>query len=190
MKAGAVTLAGEPADPGAMAWLIIVYRLPPKPSSLRSLVRRQLTAAGAVYLSRACAAAPTGPAERVMRRARATIAAAGGSAVLLRARALSGGPEIVAAFNSARDLKYETIITSCRDAAGELETMIAAGEFRYEQLSDSGAALKRLDARYRAVARHDLLGAAKAAGAAAALDGYRSLLERYARSIDAGDDAP
>ena len=133
-----------PADSGAAAWLVLVYRLPPKPPSLRSLVHRKLTAVGAVYLTPACATALAGPAERVMRRMRATIADAGGSAVL-RARALSGGPEIAAAFNAARDREYETIITSCRDAAAAIETMLAAGEFRSGQLPDSDATLKRLD---------------------------------------------
>jgi hypothetical protein len=172
-----------PADSGAVSWLVLVYRLPPKPPSLRSLVHQKLTAAGAAYQSRACAAAPVGPAECVMRRVRATITAAGGSAVLLRARALSGGPEIAAAFNAARDREYTAIITTCRDAAGTIE----ASDFRYEQLPDSDAALKRLDTRYRAVARHDLLGAAKAIDATAALGRYRSLLDQYARRLDARD---
>jgi len=178
-----------PAGSGAVAWLVLVYRLPPKPPSLRSLVHRKLTAGGAVYLAPACAAAPAGPAERVMRRVRATIAAAGGSAVLLRARALGGGPEIAAAFNAARDRDYETGIAGCRDAAAAAETILAAGEFRSGQLPDSDATLKRLDTRYRAAARHDLLGAAKAAHAAAALDRYRSLLDLYARCLDAADSA-
>jgi len=67
--------------------------------------------------------------------------------------------------------------------------MLAAGEFRSGQLPDGDATLKRLDTRYRAAARHDLLGAAKAAEAAAALDRYRSLLDQYARCLDAGDSA-
>lgn len=176
-------------DPGAVAWLVLVYRLPPKPPSLRSLVHRKLTSAGAVYLSPACAAAPAGPAERVMRRMRATITAAGGPAVLLRARALSGAPEITAAFNAARDREYETIIISCRDAAVAIETMIETGNFSRGQLPGSDAAVERLDARYRAVARHDLLGAAKAADAVAALERYRLLLDQYFRYFDAGGNA-
>lgn len=84
-------------------WLVLVYRLPPKPDGLRALVRRRLTAAGAVYLTAACAIAPAGPAERAMRRMRATILDAGGSAVLLRADAISGAQEITAALDTARD---------------------------------------------------------------------------------------
>jgi len=56
-------------------------------------------AIGAVYLSRACAAAPSsGHAERMLRSLRAMIRSAGGSAVLLRVRAVAGEAEMTAAF--------------------------------------------------------------------------------------------
>jgi len=82
----------------AATWLILTYRLPAKPASLRAAVRRKLTAADAVYLSSACAIAPLSrPAERAMRLIRATISGAGGSAVLMAARALSREMELTGA---------------------------------------------------------------------------------------------
>ena len=95
-----------PEDADSVTWLILVYQLPAKPAGLGALVRRRLTTAGAVYLSRACAVASAGPggrAERVMRRMRATIADAGGTAMLLRAVALGGQEQIIAAMETARD---------------------------------------------------------------------------------------
>jgi hypothetical protein len=85
------------ADAEGLTWLILVYQLPSKPAGLKALVRRKLTAAGAVYLSRACAVASAGRAERVMRRVRATIASAGGTATLMRAVALGGEEQIITA---------------------------------------------------------------------------------------------
>ena len=87
-------------DADSLTWLILVYQLPARPAGLKALVRRKLTAAGAVYLSRACAVAPAGPGartERVMRRMRATIASAGGTAMLMRAVALGGEDQILTA---------------------------------------------------------------------------------------------
>jgi hypothetical protein len=131
----------DPADTGAAAWLVLVYQLPAKTSALKMMVHRKLSAAGAVYLSRACAyltrvcaAAPVGPAERVMRRMRAMITDAGGSAVLLRTRALVGEPDLTAAFTAACDREYEDIIAACRDAVTAIEAMTAAGDFRYQKL--------------------------------------------------------
>jgi hypothetical protein len=164
----------DPAGAGPVTWLVLVYQLPAKTSALRAMVHRKLSAADAVYLSRACAAAPAGPAERVMRRMRAMITDVGGSAALLRAQALVGEPDLTAAFNAARDREYDGIITGCRDAVTAVETMAAAGDFRYEQLREHDAGLKRLNARCRAMREHDMLGASKAPEAASALAGYRT----------------
>ena len=179
-----------PADAGTAIWLVLVYRLPAKPAGLKATVHRKLTAAGAVYLSRACAAAPVGPAERVMRRMRATIAGAGGSAVLLRGPALLGRPDITAAFNAARDREYDDIITRCQDTVASIEAMIAAGDFRCERLSDSDAGLKQLDARYLAAGERDVLAAGKAQQAASALARYQSVLDEYSRCLDAAMKDP
>jgi hypothetical protein len=47
----------------------------------------------------------------------------------------------------------------------------------------------RLDARYRAAARHDLLGAAGPQMPRAPLEWFRSVLDGYARRLDAGASA-
>jgi hypothetical protein len=173
-------------DGAAGNWLMLTYHLPARPASLRATVRRKLTAAGAVYLSAACAAAPwSGPAERVMRRMRATITSAGGSAVLLGGRALVGEPELAGAFNAVRDREYEDIIACCRDAAAGVEAMIAACEFSYLQLWSGDIAFRRLSARCQAVRDRDLFGARQAQAAESALAGYRSALDEYAARVHA-----
>jgi hypothetical protein len=93
-----MTAAADAAkDADGLTWLILVYQLPAQPAGLKAVVRRKVTAAGAVYLSRACAVAPAGRAERMMRRMRATIASAGGTAMLMRAVALGGEEQIITA---------------------------------------------------------------------------------------------
>lgn len=170
----------------AVQWLVLTYRVPAKPPSLRARVRRKLSAAGAVYLSPACAAAPlSGPAERAMRRARAAITAAGGSAVLLAGRALIGESELTGAFNAVRDVEYEDVIAGCRDAVAELEELAAARDFRYQLLWDKDVDIRQVAARYRAVRRQDLLGAPQGEAAEAALARYRSALDEYAARIKA-----
>lgn len=167
---------------------MLTYQLPEKPTSLRAVVRRKLSAAGAVYLSPACAAAPlTGSAERVMRRMRATITDAGGSAVLLTGRALAGEPDLAGAYNAARGVEYADIVAGCRDAVAGLEALTAAGEFRYQPLWDGDIGLRRLSVRYRAVRDQDRFSAGHAEAAAAALDSYRSVLEEYASRVYATD---
>jgi hypothetical protein len=179
------------ADGNAADWLVLTYQLPAKPTSLKVTVRKKLTAAGAVYLSSACAVAPlSSPAERAMRRMRATISRAGGSAVLLSGCALAGEPDLTGAFNAIQDREYEDIIGGCRDAVGDLETLTEACEFCYQQLWDKDIGLRQLSARYRAVQGRDLFGARQAQATASALAGYRSALNHYARRVYAADSWP
>jgi hypothetical protein len=179
-------------DEGSVTWLVLVYQLPAKPAGLRALVQRKLTAAGAVYLSRACAVAPAGRAERAMRQLRATIADAGGAAVLVRAAALGGEDQITGALEAARDHEYDDIIAGCRDGLAAIEASIEARDFRYEQLWDIDARLKRLDARYRTMSDRGAAGTGdggKAREAASALARYRSALDAYASGVYATDNA-
>jgi hypothetical protein len=178
-------------DAGVGAWLVLVYQLPAKPAGLKSLVHRRLTAAGAVYLSRACVAAPAGPAERVMRRMRAMIADAGGTAVLLRAVALGGEEQITAALETARDREYDDITARCRDGLASIEALIEARDFRYEQLWENDTRLTRLEVRYRAMSTRGTAGAAagRARETASALARYRSALDEYSSGVYATDSA-
>ena len=178
-----------PEDAGGVTWLVLVYQLPAKPGGLKTLVQRKLTAAGAVYLSRACAVAPAGPAERAMRRVRAAIADAGGTAVLVRAGTIGGEEQIIAALEAARDHEYDEITADCRDGLGSIETLIEARDFRYEQLGEIDRRLKRLDARYRTMSARGSTGGGKAREAASALATCRAALDEYASSVYATDSA-
>lgn len=179
------------SDGNVLDWLVLTYQLPAKPASLRAAVRRKLTAAGAIYLSSACAVAPlSGPAERAMRRMRATITGAGGSAVLLAARALAGEPALTGEFNALCDREYQDIIGDCHDAVADLEALTAVGEFRYQQLWGMDIGFRRLSARYRAARGRDLFGAEEAQAASSALIKYQFAVDDYARGVYAADSRP
>jgi len=175
----------------AATWLVLTYRLPAKPASLRAAVRRKLTAAGAVYLSSACAIAPLSrPAERAMRRIRATISGAGGSAVLMAARALSGEMELTGACNAVCDREYQAVIDDCLAAVAELETLKAACELRFQHLRRQDIMVRQLTSRYRAVRSRDLFAARLAQDAESALVGYRLAIDEYAGLVLAVDSGP
>jgi len=178
------------ADPAAVTWLVLVCRLPAKPAALKGMIRRRLTAAGAVYLSPAVTVVPSsGAAERVLRRVRHVITDAGGSAVLLRGEAIGGAAEMTAALNRACDREYQDIIVGCGDAVTSIEALTAAADYRFEQLWDRDAALEQLTARYAAIRQRDTLGAGQAQAVASALAGYQAALDEYARHVYATDAA-
>ena len=116
----------ESAGPG---WLLLIYRVPPEPTRLRSTVWRRIKSLGAIYLQNSVAALPASPAnERSLRKLRREIVDMSGTAILLAAGALAGEAEVRGAFVTARNEEYAEIID--RDVFG------ASGREACEQFLD------------------------------------------------------
>ncbi len=173
--------------PGRVAWLVLAYRLPAG-SGLKAVIRRKLTAIGAVYPANAVATLPASPAaERTFRRLRNMIGQAGGSAQVLRAEAIQGELDLVAAFNAAREQEYREIIAGCSDVVTAIEAMTAAGHFCYADLGEKDAELKRLSVRNETIRARDALGAANARAAAYSLARSHAVLDEFARRVYKAD---
>lgn len=176
--------------PGRVAWLVLAYRLPAN-SGLKTTIRRKLTTMGAVYPANAVATLPASPtAERAFRRLRSMIGEAGGSAQVLRAEAIEGEPDLVAAFNAAREREYGEIIAGCDDVIAGIEAMTAADHFRYADLGDKDAELKRLSVRMETIRGRDILGAANAGEATSSLVRCRMVLDEFAGCVYKTDVVP
>ena len=172
------------------SWLVLVYRLPAR-SGMKTAIRRRLTAIGAVYPANAVAAMPSSPAaERVFRQLRSMIDQAGGSAEVMRAEAIEGGPDLIAIFNAAREREYKEIIVACGDMIAAIKAMKAAGHFRYPDLGEKDAELKRLSIRIETIRRRDTLGAAGAESARSALATCRTVLDDFAGNVYRTDVVP
>ena len=171
------------APPGPVTWLVLAYRLPAN-SGLKSVIRRKLTATGAVYPVNAVAVVPASPAaERAFRRLRNTIGEGGGSAQVLRAEAVEGEPDLIAAFNAAREQEYGEIIAGCGEVIAGIQAMTAAGHFRYHDLGEMDAELKRLSVRTGTIRARDALDAVNADGALSSLARCRAVLDEFARRV-------
>jgi hypothetical protein len=183
-----VTAPAAP-QPGRVAWLILTYRLSARPG-LKTTVRHRLTATGAVFPVNAVAAVPASPAtERAFRRLQRTIGQAGGSAHILRAEAIEGAADLVAAFNAARDEEYAEIVAECGMVIAGIEALTAAGQFRYPELGDKDAELRRLSIRTDTIRTRDTLGAANAGDALAALARCRAAVDDFAARVYRADGA-
>src|SRR5258708_38443730 len=97
--------AGEATGAG---WLLLIYRVPPEPTRLRSTVWRRIKSLGAIYLQNSVAALPASTAnERALRKLRREITDMSGTAMLMSASALAGGEEALARFQGAANEGYE-----------------------------------------------------------------------------------
>ena len=171
------------APPGPVTWLALAYRLPAN-SALKTAIRRKVTATGAVYPVNAVAVLPASPAaERAFRRLRNTIGGSGGSAQVLRAEAMEGEPDLVAAYNAAREQEYGEIIAGCCDVIAGIEAMTAVGHFRYHDLGEMDAELKRLSVRTGTIRARDALSAVNAGTALSSLARCRAVLDEFAQQV-------
>jgi hypothetical protein len=169
-------------------WLLLIYRVPGEPSRLRAGVWRKLKSLGAIYLQNSAVALPSSPAaERSLRSLRNEIVEMGGSAQLLSAQALMGDPEIVSAFNGARDEEYEEIVDRCRDFFVEIERETAAEHFTYAELEENDEDLVKLRGWFEKVKARDVLAASGRAEAEKALARCAELLDAFAGRVYAAE---
>src|ERR1700726_4276060 len=76
-------------------WLLLIYRVPPKPTRLRSTVWRRIKSLGAIYLQNSVAALPASTAnERALRKLRREITDMSGTAMLMSCSVLAGETEV------------------------------------------------------------------------------------------------
>lgn len=170
-------------------WLILVYRIPSEPSRHRAAVWRRLRGAGAIYLQNSVAALPASPgAERLLRGLRNEIVEEmAGSAQLLSAGAIVGEPDIVAAFNAARDDEYEEIVDRCQGFLAEIEQETAAEHFTYGELEENDEDLAKLRRWFDKVRARDSLGASGRRQASECLDACATALHGFAHRVYQAD---
>ncbi|MCC9311582.1 hypothetical protein LN042_31725 [Kitasatospora sp. RB6PN24] len=168
----------------AIEWLLLSYRIPTEPTRLRAGVWRRLKALGAVYLQNSLAALPASPeAERALRVLRNDISEMGGTAQLLRAEALAGQDEVVAAFNTARNEEYAEVIGRCRDFLAEIEEETTGEHFTYAELEENDEDLAKLKSWFDKIRARDRFGADRQQETAEALETCSAALEGFAERV-------
>lgn len=172
------------AAPGAVRWLVLIYKVPAEPTRLRAGVWRKIKGLGAIYLQNSAAALPqSAAAERSLRVLRNEIVEMGGSAFLLESQVLSGRGEIELAFNTARDDEYEEIVDRCEDFLQQIEKEYRAEHFTYAELEENDEDLVKLRNWFAKVDARDVLAASGKEAATAALKRCEKVLDEYAAKV-------
>ena len=169
-------------------WLMFMYQVPSEPSRLRTALWRRLKALGAVYVAHSVAVLPESPeGERALRALRAEVGQMGGTAQLVRAQPLLGQADFTARYNQARDEEYAEVIGRCQDFLAEIAREAGAGHFSYAELEENDEDLAKLRNWLGKVGARDVLGAASAEAARAALARCEVALEGFAAQVHAAD---
>jgi hypothetical protein len=172
------------SDTAGSGWLVLIYRVPPEPTRLRSTVWRRIKALGAIYLQSSVAALPASPAnERSLRKLRREILDMSGTAVLLSAAALAGDAEVRAAFLAARNDEYEEIVDKCEDFLRQVQKEYDENHFTYAELEENEEDLVKLRNWFAKITDRDVFNADGRPATERALEACEQSLEAYAARV-------
>jgi hypothetical protein len=179
-----VTDHAQPPDSEPSGWLLLIYRIPPEPTRLRSTAWRRIKSLGAIYLQNSVAALPASPAaERSLRKLRREILDMDWTAVLLSSAVLAGESEVRGAFQAARDDEYEEIVDKCQDFLRQVQKEYDENHFTYAELEENEVDLVKLRNWFAKVVERDVFGADGKAATEQALEACEQSLEAYAARV-------
>jgi DNA-binding transcriptional regulator PaaX len=165
-------------------WLLLIYRVPPEPTRLRSTVWRRIKSLGAIYLQNSVAALPASTAnERALRKLRREITDMSGSAMLLSCSVLAGEAEVRASFQAARNDEYEEIVDKCEDFLRQVQKEYDENHFTYAELEENEVDLVKLKNWLQRIRDRDVFGASGRPAADQAVATCEDKLEAYAARV-------
>ena len=174
-------MSGESTGPG---WLLLIYRVPPEPTRLRSTVWRRIKSLGAIYLQNSVAALPASAAnERSLRKLRREIVDMSGTAVLLSAGVLVGEGEVRTSFQTARNDEYEEIVDKCQDFLRQVQKEYDENHFTYAELEENEVDLVKLKNWFAKIVERDVFGASGRPECEQYLEKCEQSLEAYAARV-------
>jgi hypothetical protein len=175
--------AGSPEGSNA-GWLLLVYRVPPEPTRLRSTVWRRIKSLGAIYLQNSVAALPASPAnERSFRKLRREIVDMAGTAILLSSAVLVGESDVRASFQTARNDEYEEIVDKCQDFLGQVQKEYDQNHFTYAELEENEVDLVKLKNWFAKIVDRDVFGASGRGACESMIEQCEASLEAYAARV-------
>ena len=178
--------AGGPAtgDGAGAGWLLLIYRVPPEPTRLRSTVWRRIKSLGAIYLQNSVAALPASTTnERALRKLRREITDMSGTAMLMSCAVLAGEAEVLASFQAARNDEYEEIVDKCEDFLRQVQKEYDENHFTYAELEENEVDLVKLKNWFAKIIERDVFGASGRAACEQFLDKCEQSLEAYAARV-------
>jgi hypothetical protein len=107
----------------------------------------------------------------------------GGTASLLSCDVLSGGSDVLAAFNTARNDEYEEIVDKCQDFQAQLRKEYVANHFTYAELEENDEDLIKLRNWFAKVTDRDVFKASGRQETLDALADCEQALEKYAARV-------
>jgi DNA-binding transcriptional regulator PaaX len=178
------TEGSAPGEGAGQGWLLLIYRVPPEPTRLRSTVWRRIKSLGAIYLQNSVAALPASTAnERALRKLRREITDMSGTAMLMSCSVLAGESEVRASFQTARNDEYEEIVDKCEDFLRQVQKEYDEHHFTYAELEENEVDLVKLRNWFAKIIERDVFGASGRAACEQFREKCEQSLEAYAARV-------
>jgi len=171
-------------------FLVLAYRMPPKPTASRVAVWRALKKSGAVYIQDSvCVVPDTAAIRRELAPVLARIDGADGRYHLLPLRTAPPDEQakLIDLFLEQSAQHYREIIENCEvNFVKEIEFEIFRENFTYEEAEEIRMEFEKLVTWFDRVTARDWFGAANRAAAAAWIDRCELLLEDFETKVFQG----
>ncbi len=180
-------------------FLVLVYRMPARPTGARVAVWRNLKKVGAVYLQQSvCVFPDTVRMRRDLQPLLVRIRDSGGGYHLLPLRSLpaSEHEKVVTEFREQSAKRFQEIIENCEvNFQKEIEFETFRENFTYEEAEEERIEFEKIVAWFKAVSERDWFGAPKREEAQMWITRCEKLLEAFEERVfraqsEAGESTP
>lgn len=139
-------------------WLILSYRVPAEPSTLRVRVWRTLKSIGAYYVQQSVCVLPLTPDTQMKTtQLQSLISNNHGEMTLLEVEKFSDMTEeqLITSFNEQREIEYKEFVESCNVFLEEIMKETSLGNFSYHEVEENEVELVRLKRWHRKILKRD-----------------------------------
>jgi hypothetical protein len=190
------TARARPAAAPAEGWLLLIYHVPPEPSTNRVSLWRELKRLGALYLQQCACVVPAFPeCAQGIRSASAKVTSLGGSYNLFHVRDLAPdeASKLVDGFRQLSAKEYAEIVEECRTKfVKEIEFERFRENYTYEEAEEIREDLEKIRRWYARVVARDWFETGQREAVAEELAHCERLLEEFEEDVyrRAGEDQP
>lgn len=167
-------------------WLLLSYRVPADPSTVRVRVWRTLKSLGALYIQQSVCILPhTTDTRKRIDQLRELVVENHGEALLLGVDQFSDMTEkqLIALFNEQREMEYKDFIGACNLFHEEIERETELKKFIFHEVEENEAELLRLKRWHRKVLKRDFFSSAYSTESAQRLNECETVLRRFTEQV-------
>ncbi|TQR46407.1 Chromate resistance protein ChrB [Paenibacillus popilliae] len=148
-----------------LKWIVLSYKVPAEPSTLRVRVWRNLKSLGVVYIQQSVCVVPDFPeTHKKINQIKKIIDLGEGQTHVLEVRQFSEHTEeqLIQMFNEQRDKEYDEFLGGCNLLLNELESETQKGNFTFHEVEENEADLLKLKRWFRNIEKRDFFRSSNA----------------------------